>query len=69
MIVDELQYVITRRNESEFEKAIKQWEQNAQRRVDEDPLRVKAVHEGMSRQLADLREELADYENFREFGI
>jgi len=66
MITDERQYRITQHKASQFSEAIKEWEQNAQERVAVHPLLLKAECESMMSQLADMREELANYEQLRE---
>lgn len=66
MITNERQYRITQHKAKQFTEAIMEWDQNAQDRVDVHPLLSNAEREGMISQLADMRQELANYKQLRE---
>ena len=65
MITNERQYRVTQHKARQFAEAIKESDQNAEERVDVHPLLLKAEREGMISQLADMRQELANYMHLR----
>ena len=69
MITNERQYRITQYKARQFAEAIKEWDQNAKVRLDVHPLLLKAEREGMISQLADMYEELTNYEQLRESDV
>lgn len=69
MITNERQYRITQHKARQFAEAIKESDQNAEERVDVHPLLLKAEREGMVSQLADMREELANYKHLRDSDV
>ena len=65
MITNERQYMITRRRAADFASAIKEFDAKFHERTDVHPRLLLAEREAMNRQLADLREELEEYERLR----
>ena len=62
MISNERQYKITRNKARGFVRAIKEFEASSPERSDTHPRLLRAEREAMESQLADLREELEEYE-------
>ena len=65
MITNERQYRITRKKADGFERAIGEFDANPHGWSDVHPRLVQAEREAMESQLADLREELEDYERLQ----
>lgn len=65
MITNERQYRITRRRAADFASAIKEFDAKARERTDVHPRLMRAEREAMNSQLADLREELEEYERLK----
>ena len=69
MITNERQYRITRNKAKRFSRAIKEFEANTRERSDVHPRLVQAEREAMESQLADLCEDLAEYERLQAADI
>lgn len=65
MITNERQYRITRRKAADFAGAIKEFDAKSPERADVHPRLRRAELEAMKSQLADLREELEEYERLK----
>ena len=65
MITNEKQYRITRNKAKGFAQAIKEFDAAANERLDVHPRLVEAEREAMQSQLADLQEELDEYERLQ----
>ena len=65
MITNERQYRITRRKAHGFAHAIEEFDANSYSRMDVHPRLVQAEREAMESQLADLQEELEEYEQLK----
>ena len=65
MIGNERQYRITRNKALDFARAIEEFDANALERTDIHPRLLRAEREAMESQLADLREELEEYEQLK----
>ena len=65
MIANERQYRITRKKALGFARAIEEFDADSHGRVDLHPRLVQAEREAMQSQLADLREELAEFERLK----
>ena len=65
MITNERQYRITRRRAADFVRAIKEFDAKSHERADAHPRLLRAEREAMNSQLADLREELEEYERLK----
>ncbi len=65
MITNERQYRITRKKAQDFAHAIEEFDAGSNSRSDLHPRLVQAEREAMESQLADLREELDDYERLK----
>lgn len=65
MITNERQYRITRRRAADFASAIKEFDAKSHERTDVHPRLLRAEREAMNSQLADLREELDEYERLK----
>ena len=69
MITNERQYRITRNKAKRFSRAIKEFDANAHERSDVHPRLVQAERDALESQLADLREELAEYERLKSADV
>ena len=65
MITNERQYRITRRRAADFASAMKEFDVKSHERTDVHPRLLRAEREAMNSQLADLREELEEYERLK----
>ena len=65
MIGNERQYGITRNAALDFTRAIKEFDANAPERADMHPRLLRAERDAMESQLADLRQELEEYEQLK----
>ena len=65
MITNERQYRITRRRAADFVRAIKEFDAKSHERAEVHPRLLRAEREAMNSQLADLREELEEYERLK----
>ena len=65
MITNERQYRITRKKAHGFAHAIEEFDANSYSRIDVHPRLVQAEREAMESQLADLQEELEEYEQLK----
>ena len=65
MITNERQYRITRRRAADFVRAITEFDAKSHERADAHPRLLRAEREAMNSQLADLREELEEYERLK----
>ena len=65
MITNERQYRITRKKAADFARAIKEFDAASRERADVHPKLLRAELAGMRSQLADLREELEEYEELK----
>ena len=65
MIANERQYRITRKKANGFAQAIEEFDTKSHSRIDVHPRLVHAEREAMKSQLADLREELEEYEQLK----
>jgi len=65
MITNERQYRITRKNTRKFARAIEEFDTKTDNRKDVHPRLVRAEREAMESQLADLQEELEEYERLK----
>ena len=65
MITNERQYRITRRRAADFVRAIKEFDAKSHERAEAHPRLLRAEREAMNSQLADLREELEEYERLK----
>ena len=65
MITNERQYRITRRRAADFARAIKEFDAKSHERTDVHPRLLRAEREAMDSQLADLREELEEYDRLK----
>lgn len=65
MITNERQYRITRKRAHDFAHAIKEFDAGPNDRTDLHPRLLQAEREAMESQLADLREELEEYERLK----
>lgn len=65
MITNERQYRITRKKAADFARAIEEFVATSRVRDDVHPRLLRAELEGMRNQLADLREELKEYEELK----
>ena len=65
MITNERQYRITRRRAADFAAAIREFDAKSPERTDVHPRLLRAELEAMKSQLADLREELEEYERLK----
>ena len=65
MITNERQYRITRRKAADFAAAIREFDAKSPERTDVHPRLLRAELEAMKSQLADLREELEEYERLK----
>ena len=69
MITNERQYRITRNKAKRFARAIKEFDANARERSDVHPRLIQAERDAIESQLADLREELAEYERLQSADV
>ena len=69
MITNERQYRITRRKAHVFAQAIEEFDAKSYSRIDVHPRLVRAEREAMESQLADLRDELEQYEKLKSAKI
>ena len=65
MITNERQYRITRRKAADFAAAIREFDAKSPERTDVHPRLLRSELEAMRSQLADLREELEEYERLK----
>ena len=65
MITNERQYRITRKKAADFARAIEEFNATSRERANVHPRLLRAELEGMRSQLADLREELEEYEELK----
>ena len=65
MITNERQYRITRKKAVGFARAIEEFDATSRERTDVHPRLLRAEREAMESQLADLRDELVEYEQLR----
>ncbi len=65
MITNERQYRITRKKAADFARAIKEFDVASSERADVHPRLLRAELDGLRSQLADLREELEEYEDLK----
>ena len=69
MITNERQYRITRKRADGFSHAIEAFDAETYERADVHPRLARAELEAMESQLADLREELEEYEQLKSAGL
>lgn len=65
MITNERQYRITRKKAADFARAIEEFDVASRERADVHPRLLRAELDGLRSQLADLREELKEYEQLK----
>ena len=65
MITNERQYRITRKQAADFGRAIDEFDATSAERTDVHPRLLRAEREAMESQLADLRDELEEYERLK----
>ena len=69
MIANERQYRIARKQALSFAHAIEEFDDKSAERADAHPRLLQAEREAMESQLADLREELEEYERLKSAGL